>query len=113
MNAEEFRRLVLALPNAIEGAHHAHPDFRVGGRIFASITPDGERGMVKLDAAQQALFVTSEPEAYAPAAGAWGRGGATMIVFANARAASVRRALTAAHAHALACASAPRKRRGR
>lgn len=111
MRASQFRALALELPGAEEGAHHAHPDFRVNGRIFATIAPGGERGMVKLDAAQQALFITSEPEAYTPAAGAWGRGGATMVVFANARAASVRRALTAAHA--LASASVPRKRPGR
>ncbi|TAJ04407.1 MAG: MmcQ/YjbR family DNA-binding protein [Planctomycetota bacterium] len=106
MNADEFRKLALALPGAEEGAHHAHPDFRIGGRIFASIAPDGVRGMVKLDPAQQSLCVTAEPDAYVLAAGAWGRGGATMVVLAKARAPSVRRALAAAHAFALVSAQA-------
>ena len=73
-----------------------HPDFRVGGKIFATIAPDGERGMLKLTPEQQAVLTRTEPTAFAPASGAWGRNGATMVTFANADATSVRQALSAA-----------------
>lgn len=115
MNANDFRGLALELPGAEEGAHHGHPDFRLNGRVFASIAPGGQRAMVKLDPAQQSLLVTSEPEVYVLAAGAWGRGGATMVVLEHARAPSVRRALAAAHAFASTSAptSKPARRRPR
>ena len=48
MTADEFRGLALDLPEAVEGAHMGHPDFRVGGKIFASLGPDEAWGMVKL-----------------------------------------------------------------
>jgi hypothetical protein len=115
MTPNEFRQLALGLPGAVEGVHHAHPDFRVDGRIFATIAPDGLRAMVKLDPTQQPLYVAAEPEVYAPAAGAWGRGGATMVVLERARAASVRRALGAAHAFVSSATpkrKPPRKPRG-
>ena len=73
-----------------------HPDFRVGGKIFATIAPDGVRGMVKLTPEQQAILTRSEPSAFEPASGAWGRNGSTMVTFANADEATVRQALSAA-----------------
>jgi len=77
----DFRRIALRLPEAAEGAHMGHPDFRVGGKVFASLlTLDGEdRGMVKLTPAQQQAFITDHPRAFAPVNGAWGRGGATLV----------------------------------
>ena len=48
MTPDGFRHLALALPGAVEGEHHDHPDFRVNGRIFATLLPDGERGMVRV-----------------------------------------------------------------
>ena len=57
MTPDGFRRLALSLPEAIESAHMGHPDFRVGGRIFATLgSPDSSHGMVKLKPDQQALF---------------------------------------------------------
>jgi hypothetical protein len=93
MNAAAFRKLALALPETVEQSHHAHPDFRVGGKIFASLAPDDSWAMVKLDAAQQSLHCTAEPGVYAPAQGAWGRAGSTIVQLSKARTASVKRAL--------------------
>jgi len=57
-----------------------HPDFRVGGKIFATLgAPDGEWAMVKLLPEQQELAIEAEPDAFKPAAGAWGRSGSTLM----------------------------------
>ena len=37
MKVADFRRLALALEGAEEGSHMGNPDFRVGGRIFATL----------------------------------------------------------------------------
>ena len=61
-----------------------HPDFRVGGRIFATLaSPGKEHGMVALLPEQQELAIDAEPEAFRPAAGAWGRGGSTLVELAK------------------------------
>jgi hypothetical protein len=73
-----------------------HPDFRVGGKIFASLGPDEDWGMVKLAAAEQASFIASAADAFKPASGAWGRWGCTIITLRQARVAAVRPALIAA-----------------
>ena len=81
--AEKFRRLALALPGAEERAHMGHPDFRVGGKIFATLGfPDADHGMVVLLPEQQELAMDAEPEAFS-LAGAWGRGGATLVELAK------------------------------
>lgn len=103
-----FRKLALALPGASEGEHMGHPDFRAGGRIFASLTADGERGMVKVSPAEQRALVRSDPETFEPAAGAWGKAGCTMVTLAAAGAAEVRAALHSAHART--AAAKPRRR---
>ena len=57
-----------------------HPDFRVGGKIFATLgAPDPDHGMVALLPEQQELAMAAEPEAFRPASGAWGRGGSTLV----------------------------------
>jgi hypothetical protein len=96
MTAEDFRKLALGLPEAVEDQHMGHPDFRIRGKIFATIGPGGEWGMVKLSPEQQAAFVRDEPEAFQTSQGAWGRGGATKVCFENARPSIVRPALLAA-----------------
>ena len=70
MTADEFRRFALSFPEAIEDAHMGHPDFRVRGKIFATLGPDEEWGMVKLTPEQQAPLVRAEPGVYKPASGA-------------------------------------------
>lgn len=109
MTPNAFRKLALALPGALEGAHMGHPDFRAGGRIFASLTADGLRGMVKVTPAEQRTLVRADRDAFEPANGAWGRQGCTMVTLAAADAATVRDALRSAHAAAVA----PRPRKPR
>jgi len=80
MNAEEFRAAALKVAAAVEAAHMDHPDFRVNGKIFASLGyPDEDHGMVKLTPTQQRSFMKEAPGAFVPCAGAWGKGGATSV----------------------------------
>ena len=79
-NADDFRRIALSFPGTEEKAHMGHPDFRVGGRIFATLHPPGSGiGVVMLLPEQQELAMEAEPGAFEPAAGAWGRGGSTLV----------------------------------
>jgi hypothetical protein len=73
-----------------------HPDFRVRGKIFATLGPAGDWGMVKLTADQQALFVRTEPDVFQPFKGAWGRRGCTRVHLAVAEETTVWQALLAA-----------------
>jgi hypothetical protein len=103
MTAEQFRRLVLSFANSEERGHHGHPDFRVHGRIFATLSyPNDRRAMVKLTPEQQAEFVHDYPEVFSPASGAWGRQGATSVNLPKARKAELSRAVEAAWRNALA-----------
>lgn len=48
MTPDAFRKLALALDGVEESAHMGHPDFRVRGKIFATLgAPDASFGMVK------------------------------------------------------------------
>ena len=79
-SADDFRRIALSFPGAEEGAHMGHPDFRVASKIFASLhAPAKGTGAVMLLPEQQELAMDAEPEAFSPAAGAWGRGGSTVV----------------------------------
>ena len=79
-SADDFRRIALAFPGAEERAHMGHPDFRVGGKIFATLHGAGKgTGAVMLLPEQQELAMAAEPDAFSPAAGAWGRSGSTMV----------------------------------
>lgn len=99
MTAAEFRKIALSLPEAVAGAHMGHADFRVGGKIFATLGPDETWGMVKLLSDQQGALIHSDPHTYSPAAGAWGRRGATIIALVRARKQDVRKALKDAWAN--------------
>ena len=81
---DDFRRFALALAGAEERPHMAHPDFRVGGKIFATLgVPNEAWGMVALLPEQQELAIEAEPEAFKLASGAWGRGGSTLVDLAR------------------------------
>ena len=83
-DASDFRRIALAFPGVEEGAHMGHPDFRVGGKIFATLHGAGKgTGAVMLLPEQQELAMAAEPGAFSPAAGAWGRGGSTIVSLAD------------------------------
>ena len=80
MTPNEFRELALSFPEAIESAHMHHPDFRVGGRIFATLGyPNEKSAMVKLSPDEQKEFVRSSPGVFTKAKGAWGRQGSTIV----------------------------------
>ena len=91
MTANQFRRLALNLPEAVESSHFAHPDFRVRNRIFATLGyPDSRWGMIRLNPEQQAEVIRAAPAVYRPAAGAWGRSGSTLVLLAAIDPASLR-----------------------
>jgi hypothetical protein len=87
MDAEDFRRIALSLPGAEESSHMGSPDFRVGGRIFATLASQSQGyGDLMLTPDQQAAFVAELPGVFVPIAGGWGRNGATHIRLAAANA---------------------------
>jgi hypothetical protein len=93
----EFRRIALSFPEAVESAHQDHPDFRVGGKVFATLGyPRAGYGMVKLPPKEQVFFIEAEPKAFQPAAGAWGLRGSTVVLLRAAKKSSVQKALLAA-----------------
>ncbi|HLS19497.1 MAG TPA: MmcQ/YjbR family DNA-binding protein, partial [Paracoccaceae bacterium] len=79
MIAAEFRQAALGQPEAVEGEHGGHPDFRVRGKIFAGLTKDGSSASLKLDPEQQEILMAALPRIFSPAAGSWGRRGWTRV----------------------------------
>jgi hypothetical protein len=76
----DFRRIALRMPEAVEGAHSGHPDFRVGGKIFATLAYQREGyAVLLLTPEQQAGMVEDEPEMFSPVPGGWGRQGSTRV----------------------------------
>ena len=85
MNAADFRRIALSLEGAEEGSHMGAADFRVGGRIFATLASQVKGfGNLMLTPEQQAAFVEELPDVFVPIAGGWGRMGMTHIRLAAA-----------------------------
>jgi hypothetical protein len=94
MTINEFRKMALKIPAAVERSHMNHPDFRIAGKIFASLgVPDENWGMVKLTPEQQRTFIEKAPELFSPSSGAWGRQGYTNVYLASAKASIVSTAL--------------------
>jgi hypothetical protein len=85
MNAADFRRIALSLEGAEESSHMGAPDFRVRGRIFATLASQDEGyGNLMLTHEQQADFVRELPDVFLPIHGGWGRMGMTHIRLAKA-----------------------------
>jgi hypothetical protein len=85
MNAKDFRRIALSFEGAEEGSHMGAVDFRVGGRIFATLASVKQGyGNLMLDPEQQKAFVDELPEIFLPVPGGWGKGGATHLRLAAA-----------------------------
>src|SRR5262252_4110979 len=85
MNADDFRRIALSLDGAEASSHMRQPDFRVGGKIFATLASEKQGyGNLMLTPEQQAAFVEEMPEVFLPIPGGWGRHGATHIRLAEA-----------------------------
>ena len=105
MTAAEFRRIALSFEGAEEKAHMNHPDFRVNGKIFATLGyPDKKHGMVKLPPEHQHEFTHNEPEAFVCVKGAWGRQGCTNVLLPAAKESSVKSAIEIAWRNALGAA---------
>lgn len=97
MTAVDFRKAALTFPEAIESAHMNHPDFRVAGKIFATLGyPDENFAVVKLSRDEQRRLVRSKPRVFQPVKGAWGRRGGTSVYLLVAKIDIVRDALAAA-----------------
>lgn len=96
MTENEFRKLALSLDGSEEKGHMGHPDFRVGGKIFATLQPDKGLAMVSLSVDQQEIFVQVAPEVFEPVPGGWGRKGATYVRLSRAGRKVVREALSTA-----------------
>ncbi|MGZ4983940.1 MAG: MmcQ/YjbR family DNA-binding protein [Chthoniobacterales bacterium] len=96
MNAAQFRRLALSNPEASESSHMNHPDFRVNGKIFATLSADEDYGVVMLSPNEQKHFVETDPTAFSPVPGGWGRKGSTRVHLENVSTTILRAAMTAA-----------------
>jgi uncharacterized protein YdhG (YjbR/CyaY superfamily) len=97
MTSSEFRKLALDLPETVEVGHMGHPDFRVGGKIFATLGyPRTGWAMVKLPPEDQAAFVRARPKTFELVKGAWGKAGATYVILRGASRPVVRAALLSA-----------------
>src|SRR5207248_1869594 len=85
MNVEDFRRIALSLEGVEEGSHMGSPDFRVGGRIFATLAAQRQGyGNLLLTPEAQAEFVAELPSVFIPVAGGWGKSGATHVRLSEA-----------------------------
>jgi len=93
MTTGEFRKIALSMPEAVEASHMGHPDFRVGGKIFATLMPDGKSGMVKLNLEQRARLTQIKPRVFAAIPGGWGKHGATQVHLKPASKTVVREAM--------------------
>ncbi len=84
MKASDFRRIALSMPEAVEGSHFGNTDFRVGGKIFATLAlePEGY-GVLLLSPEQQAPMVEDEPKIFSLVPGGWGRQGSTRVNLAK------------------------------
>src|SRR5262245_6686274 len=97
MTAADFKRIALSLDGAEEGSHMGAVDFRVDGRIFATLASEAQGyGNLALTPAEQNVFVEELPEVFVPVAGGWGRMGMTHIVLAKASEDVLRGALQSA-----------------
>lgn len=85
MKPADFRKAALKLPDTAEGAHMGNPDFRTGGRIFATLSLAREGyGVLLMTPEQQADMVADAPEVFSPVPGGWGRNGSTRILLSAA-----------------------------
>jgi hypothetical protein len=114
MTPSDFKRIALTLDGAEEGSHMGAVDFRVGGRIFATLaSQDHGYGNLALTPEQQAAFVDELPDVFVPIAGGWGRMGMTHIVLANASEDLLRGALQTAWRLRVEANTRPKARRAR
>ncbi|HEY7449174.1 MAG TPA: MmcQ/YjbR family DNA-binding protein [Vicinamibacterales bacterium] len=99
MTSNDFRRIALGLEGAIEASHMGHPDFRINGRIFATLRHDNQWGMVVLPPEQQQTFIEENPGTFVAEKGAWGRMGCTTVLLDSVQEDTLGEALTLAWQH--------------
>ncbi len=115
VTAATWKQIALSMPEAEESAHFEVTDFRVRNKIFATLHPGGKQGTLRLTTETQQIILEAKPEAFAPAAGAWGRRGWTTVTIARVARAECRALISESFvgvapkklAAALTAASAP------
>jgi hypothetical protein len=84
MTGSDFRRIAISLPDSTEGSHFGNPDFRVGGKIFATLSLERDGyGVLLLTPEQQSGMVEDEPAVFSPVPGGWGRNGSTRVLLSK------------------------------
>ena len=107
----DLRRIALSFPNAEESSHMGSPDFRVGGRIFATLAHQAQGyGNLMLTPEVQAQFVADAPNIFLPIPGGWGLMGSTHSILAPADEPTLHDALHTAYKLRLAKNSAPKSK---
>ncbi|HEY2908236.1 MAG TPA: MmcQ/YjbR family DNA-binding protein [Vicinamibacterales bacterium] len=109
MTADDFRAIALSLDGSVEQSHMGHPDFRAGGRIFATLHHDDKSGTVMLAPEEQRELMRTHPRVFEPSSGAWGRQGATNVRLDIADEPTVRGAMLLAWQNILRKASSRRR----
>jgi hypothetical protein len=107
MQQDEFRKLALTFPEAVEASHFDMGDFRVRGKIFATLREADGRAVLKLSPDEQQLVMATSPGLFEPIKGSWGQKGWTRVVLDRADAETV------CHAMGMAWRSIAPKRLGR
>jgi hypothetical protein len=84
MKPATFRKIALSLPEATEGSHFSNADFRIAGKIFATLALEHQGyGVLLLTPDQQAGMIQDAPEIFSPVPGGWGEKGATRVSLAK------------------------------
>jgi hypothetical protein len=110
MKASDFRKIALSMAGAAEGSHFGNPDFRVGGRIFATLSLEREGyGVLLLNPEQQAGMVEDAPEVFSPVPGGWGRNGSTRVLLSSVAPDVLEAALRTAWQNRIAKNAGPKK----
>ena len=111
MTGSDFRRIALSLPEAAEGAHFGHADFRVGGKIFATLGLEAQGySVLLLSPEQQAGMVQDAPDLFSPVPGGWGKNGSTRVLLSAVSEDILEAALRAAWQRRAAMNAAPPKK---
>jgi hypothetical protein len=114
MTPAAFAKLALAHEGVTQGAHGGHPDFRAGGKVFASLGFKGpDSATVKLTPEQQEMLVAAEPAIFSAVTGRWGQRGYTMIHLPAADATTMKSALAMAWKNVTAASPRAANREGR
>jgi predicted DNA-binding protein (MmcQ/YjbR family) len=114
MQSNDFRAMCLAISGAVEASHMGHPDFRLNGKIFASLSGrELEWGMVKLTPSQQKVLLVDAAAGFQPASGAWGRQGCTMVRLDAAKKRAVKSAIALAVENVTAASAADKQQKTR